>query len=89
MKIEVCIGSACHLKGSYNVINTLQQLIEEYRLSDQVEVNAAFCLGRCTQAVSVRVDNGEIHSVSGATAREFFIRQVLEQQGDTREASGM
>lgn len=77
MKIHVCIGSACHLKGSYNVINSLQQLSEEYKLSDKVEVDAIFCLGCCTEAVSVRIDDGEVHSVSGTSAREFFIQNVL------------
>ena len=77
MKINVCIGSACHLKGSYNVIVSLQQLIEEYQVADDVEINAVFCLGHCTEAVSVRIDDGDVQSVSGATAREFFTGKVL------------
>ena len=75
--INVCIGSACHLKGSYNVINTMQQLTEEYGLTDKVETRAAFCFGKCTEAVSVRIGDGEVQSVSGATTRDFFIRNVL------------
>ncbi|MEI3163350.1 MAG: (2Fe-2S) ferredoxin domain-containing protein [Lachnospirales bacterium] len=35
IKISVCIGSACHLKGSYNVINGIQQAIEKNGLSDK------------------------------------------------------
>ncbi|MDR3588215.1 MAG: (2Fe-2S) ferredoxin domain-containing protein [Negativicutes bacterium] len=85
VNIEVCIGSACHLKGSYNVINSLQQLIEEYRLTARVEVSAAFCLGHCTEAVSVRIDSGEVQSVSGPTVREFFLTQVLPQAGKSTE----
>jgi NADH:ubiquinone oxidoreductase subunit E len=77
IEIHVCIGSACHIKGSYNVINSLQQLTEEYGVTDKVDTRAAFCLGQCTKAVSVRIDDGEVQSVSGATAREFFINQVL------------
>ena len=75
--IHVCIGSACHIKGSYKVINSLQQLTEEYGLADVVDTRAAFCLGHCTQAVSVKIDDGEVQSVSGATVRDFFINQVL------------
>ena len=75
--INVCIGSACHIKGSYNVINSLQQLTEEYGLSNVVDTRAAFCLGHCTQAVSVQIDGGEVQSVSGATVRDFFVNQVL------------
>lgn len=78
MKISVCIGSACHIKGSYNVLNSLQQLREEYGLTDQVEIHAVFCLGHCSQAVAVTInDDGKIYSVSGASTREFFIQNVL------------
>ncbi len=75
--INVCIGSACHIKGSYNVINSLQQLTEEYGVTDKVDARAAFCLGHCTQSVSVRIGDGEVQSVSGTSAREFFVKQVL------------
>lgn len=78
MKIEVCIGSACHLKGSYNIINTFQQMVEEYHLSDAVEVNAAFCFGHCAESVAVRIDGGEVHSVAGAQAREFFVSHIAQ-----------
>ena len=77
MKIEVCIGSACHLKGSYNIINTFQQMVEEYHLADAVEVNAAFCFGHCADSVAVRLDGGEVYSVSGAEARAFFTTKVI------------
>ncbi len=83
--IHVCIGSACHIKGSYNVINSLQQLTEEYGMSDKVDTRAAFCLGHCTEAVSVRIGEGEVRSVSGATAREFFVKEVLPAVGQTSE----
>lgn len=79
IQIHVCIGSACHIKGSYNVINSLQQLIEEYGMAAKVEVDSSFCLGHCTQAVSVRIGDGDVYSVSGATAREFFVDHVLPQ----------
>lgn len=79
IKINVCIGSACHVRGSYNVINSFQQLIEEYGMADKAEVNAVFCLGHCTEAVSVQIDDGEVHSVSGPSAREFFIKNVVTE----------
>ena len=34
IKISVCIGSSCHLKGSYNVINGFQHVIEKNNVSD-------------------------------------------------------
>ena len=43
--IYVCIGSACHLKGSYDIINRLQALIAKQELGERVEVRAKFCMG--------------------------------------------
>lgn len=77
MQLKVCIGSACHVKGSYNVINAFQQMIEQHQLFDQVELQAVFCLGHCTEAVSVKIDEGEVQSVSGVAARTFFEKEVL------------
>lgn len=77
VNVSVCIGSACHVKGSYNVINAFQQIIEEYDLSNNVELKAVFCLGHCSDAVSVKIDDGEVFSVSGLTAKSFFKKEVL------------
>jgi len=70
--INICIGSACHLKGAYNVIKGLQKIIEERNLEDVVSVKAAFCLGECTESVSVKVDDDRVVSVSEKTVEEFF-----------------
>jgi NADH:ubiquinone oxidoreductase subunit E len=77
INLSVCVGSACHIKGSYNIINTFQQIIEEYKLSDKVELKAIFCLGHCTQGVSVKIDDSEVYSVSGSSAKEFFETEVI------------
>jgi NADH:ubiquinone oxidoreductase subunit E len=73
------VGSACHIKGSYNILNTFQQIIEEYSLADKIELKAIFCLGHCTENVSVQINNSEVYSVSGVTAREFFDTKVIKK----------
>jgi NADH:ubiquinone oxidoreductase subunit E len=77
IRISVCIGSACHLKGSYNVISELQELIETYDLGDKIDIKAIFCMGHCSDAVSVRINDDEVESVSTHTVREFFNTRVL------------
>ena len=76
MKITVCIGSSCHLKGSRQVVEALQNLIAEKNLGDKVELGATFCLGKCQQGVCVMVDE-EFHSVSPDTVNAFFEEAVL------------
>ncbi len=76
MKVTICIGSSCHLKGSREVVEGLQKLVEEHNLADQVTLNGAFCMGNCVNGVSVKIDD-QIHSVKPNTVKEFFETEVL------------
>lgn len=76
-ELKVCVGSACHLKGSYNVIETFKDSIRSSNISTKIEIKAAFCLGHCTEAVSVSLD-GVIYSVSPNNAEEFFEKYVMK-----------
>ena len=76
MKITVCIGSSCHIKGSRQVVETLQKLIRENEISDKIELGGTFCMGKCQQGVFVEAD-GKFYSVSPETAEEFFRNEVL------------
>ena len=53
MKITVCIGSSCHVKGSRSVVEQLQALIAQHALGDKVELAGTFCMGHCQQGVCV------------------------------------
>lgn len=78
MKITVCIGSSCHIKGSRQVVEGLRRLITENNLQDKAELSGTFCMGNCQQGVCVGVD-GEIFSVSPETVDSFFAEQVLSR----------
>lgn len=80
MKITVCIGSSCHLKGSRQVVEQLQYLIAQHNLKDKVELGGTFCMGNCQKGVCVTLD-GELHSLSPETVNEFFQTQVLPKAG--------
>ena len=76
MKITVCIGSSCHIKGSRQVVEQLQYFINENNLGDEVELGGTFCMGKCQQGVCVTVDD-VFHSVTPSTVEEFFKKEVL------------
>ena len=76
MKVTVCIGSSCHIKGSRHVVEQLQQLIAENNLDEKVKLSGTFCLGNCQQGVCVMVDEA-FHSVSPETVGEFFANEIL------------
>ena len=76
MKVTVCIGSSCHLKGSRQGVESFQRNIADNGLKDCVELGGTFCMGNCQQGVCVTVD-GELFSVSPETADEFFNVNIL------------
>lgn len=75
MKVTVCIGSSCHLKGSRQVVEQLQRLIDEHKLDDKVELAGTFCLGECQKGVCVTVDE-TFYSVTPDTVVAFFENEI-------------
>ena len=76
LKVTVCIGSSCHIKGSRQVVGELQDLIEKNNLQGKVELAGTFCMGSCQEGVCVTVGD-EFFSVSPETAEKFFTENVL------------
>ena len=78
LKITVCIGSSCHIKGSRQVVEQLQYLISENGLGEKVELGGTFCMGKCQQGVCVTVDD-TFYSVTPESVDEFFTKNVLSR----------
>ena len=78
MKITVCIGSSCHIKGSRQVVEQLRTLITQHGLEDVVELGGTFCMGKCQSGVCVTVDD-TFYSVTPADVPEFFENNVKEK----------
>ena len=81
MKLTVCIGSSCHLKGARLIVEGFQSLISENHLENRVELVGTFCLGNCQNGVSVKVDD-ELFSVQPENYNSFFEEQVVAKLGD-------
>ena len=78
MKVIVCIGSSCHIKGSRPVVEKLQELINKNNLNEKVDLGGTFCLGNCQKGVCVTIDD-QFYSVSPETVEEFFEKEILSK----------
>lgn len=76
MRVTICIGSACHLKGSREIIQKMQGLVAEHGVEDKVDLNGAFCSGNCVNGVCVTVDD-TMHSLKPDDTKEFFEKEIL------------
>ena len=78
MTVLVCVGSSCHLKGSYEIIELLKQRVKEEHLEDVVELKGTFCLGQCGVAgVSIQVDDEIITGVTEKNFEDVFKKHIL------------
>ncbi|NYB75099.1 MULTISPECIES: NAD(P)H-dependent oxidoreductase subunit E [Sedimentibacter] len=75
--LKICVGSACHLKGSNDVIEIFKYCVQSRGVLDKVTIKAAFCLGHCTEAVSVSY-NDKIYSINIENAEKFFDDVVMK-----------
>lgn len=80
MVICVCVGSYCHLQGSYTIIDMLKERIKQEGLTDQIEVQAAFCLGKCgSHGVSMKFDQEIVAGVTQESFNQVFDQYVLKK----------
>lgn len=77
LSVYICVGSSCHLKGSYQIMKIFQDIIKEMHLEDKVELKASFCLGNCTKGVSIKVGEEIIGNITPENAKEKFKEYIL------------
>ena len=73
IQISVCIGSSCHLKGAYSIIEQLKRSIGDRKLEGLVELRANFCVGKCTEAVSVKVNDDPCRRLTSDEVGGFLL----------------
>jgi len=78
MIIKICVGSSCHLKGSPELVELLQNAVTEYSLENEVTLAGSFCIGKCNRdGVTVQVDEEIYPGITKETFKEFFQEKVL------------
>ena len=71
MTIQICVGSSCHLKGSEQLVDLLDERIRQEHREDEILLTGCFCTGRCNRdGVTVVVTGSapaeELETVAGA-----------------------
>ena len=79
MIIQICVGSSCHIKGSPEIVELLQNAVAEHGLDDEVTLAGSFCIGKCNrEGVTVQI-NDDIHvGVTPQNFKEFFQKNILD-----------
>ncbi len=76
IEVSVCVGSSCHMRGSYQVIKTFTDLIKRNGLEDVVKLKAAFCMGHCLNGIAITVNGEAVDNVGFANAEQVFYDKI-------------
>ncbi|MDY5731264.1 MAG: (2Fe-2S) ferredoxin domain-containing protein [Eubacteriales bacterium] len=90
MKIQICVGSSCHLKGSGELIALFEAAIARHSLESVVTLQGCFCIGKCNrEGVSVLVDGNVYVGIRPQNFIDFFEKHVLHPlQQERKQAHG-
>lgn len=78
IKVAICVGSACHLRGAQGVLEAFSALVEKYRIAVSVDIEGNFCQGRCTEGVVIRINDEIITNVSREKVFDIFQEKILK-----------
>lgn len=76
VEVKVCVGSSCHMKGSYQVVKTFERLIKQNDMEDVVKLKASFCMGHCMEGISTMVNEKPVNHVGFSNAETVFYEEI-------------
>ena len=74
--VEVCIGSACFVKGSNQLIELIQELIRERKWEEKVVLKGAFCMQACSKGLGMKVNGTPLYGVGLHNAVELITAEI-------------
>ena len=80
MVIKVCVGSSCHLKGSYVLIQRLQELIKANKLENEIQLKGSFCMGKCINGIPLEIDGKMVLQANFQNIDEIFKTHILNKE---------
>lgn len=85
MIIQICVGSACHLKGSEKIVELFEDALKKHDLENDVTLAGSFCTGRCNrEGVTISVDDDVYTGITPEGFNNFFEEKVLKRIREER-----
>jgi len=79
LKVKVCTGTNCFVKGSQQILHDMLDHVQKENLQDDVAVSASFCFENCANGPTVSVDGNRISGCT-ATGARAEVDQKLKQK---------
>ncbi|QIZ71347.1 (2Fe-2S) ferredoxin domain-containing protein [Oxynema aestuarii] len=75
--LYLCMGSACHQMGVYEVLPKLQTLIAQYELDNRIELKGSFCLETCSEGIVMKFKDKIFIKINADNIEAKFKDEIL------------
>ena len=75
--LYLCMGSACHQLGVYEVLPRIQHLVKHYRLDISIELKGSFCLGPCSDGIVMKFGDTLFTHIRPENVDDKFVSEIL------------
>ncbi len=75
--LYLCMGSACHQLGVYEVLPKLQSLIKKHNLNSKIELKGSFCLESCSSGIVMKFRDKHFVGISPQNLEDKFVKEIL------------
>ncbi len=79
LEVQVCVGTGCYLRGSYDVLKIFTNIIQEKNLCQSINLKGTFCLEKCDCGVSVKIGEEIVTGVNAENAAALFDTKIMVQ----------
>ena len=79
MVIQICVGSACCIRGSERLIEKFKQAITDHHKENEITLAGSFCIGKCNKVgVTVQVDDEIFTGITPESYEAFWNETILK-----------
>jgi len=79
VKVTVCVGSSCHIRGSRAMLKRFAEIIKDEDLKDEVVLVGSFCMEGCGEHMNWKYDEEGISSPTLEQAEQALRTRLKER----------
>jgi len=78
-ELKLCLGSACHTKGSSEVISTIREWLKQNDPDERVIFSGCLCLGKCRDGINLVFAGEDFSGINKENILEFLDHTVKQK----------
>lgn len=80
VKVEICIGSSCFVKGSNQIVGIMNEIIAENGWQNEIDLKGSFCMQACQdkKGLGIRIDGERIDGINLQNAKMILVERLSE-----------